>query len=96
MIGEPPEKFLRGVSRALFADEFQRAERVFVPEFSRSTWADLSSPPNPSHAGRRASPSIASRDRRAVPRGELGFQFLPGLRFDVSRHDGSVVVARAN
>ena len=46
MVGEPPEKFLRGVLRALFADEFQRGEgEFFFKPVAQKPWAGWSSRP---------------------------------------------------
>jgi hypothetical protein len=93
MIGEPPEEFLRGVACALFADEFEGAEGVFVPQFFAQHLGQI---------GHRL-PIRDALDIEPVhqlfhainglfPRGELGFQFLARQGFDVGRHAGSVVL----
>ena len=60
VVAQPPEEFLRGVARALFADQFEGGQGVMRAQLlAQGAWAGWSSRPRPWRDGRRAIRAVA-------------------------------------
>ncbi len=83
-IGQFPEKFLRGVARALFADEFERLQRkTFAQLFAQCFRQIRHRVPAGGAAGVKPVEQLGDAIGRLVPRLERGFQIFARQRFDV-------------
>ena len=77
MVVEPPEKFLRGVPRALFADEFERLERkVFLQSFAKRLGQVFHRLPICDAMDIKPFEQLGRAILGLFPGGELRFQFL--------------------
>ena len=87
MVVQPPEKFLRGVVCALFADEFERLERkVFLQFFAERLGQVRHRFPARDAMDIKPFEQLGHAILGLFPGGELRFQFLARQRFDVRQH----------
>ena len=87
MVVEPPEKFLRGVPCALFAEEFECLERKVLLQFFAERLGQVCHR-FPARDAMDIKPfeQLSHAILGLFPGGELRFQFLARQRFDVLQH----------
>ena len=86
-VGQFPEKFLRDVARALFADEFKCLQGIIFRQLRAQFFRQVRHRV-PARDALDVKPfeQLGDTINRLLPKFELGFEFLAGQGFDVSRH----------
>ena len=95
MVFEAPQELLRGIARALLAQEFERAQRIMRPQLAAQGFGQIGhGVPACRAMGIEPFQELREPIGRMLPKLELGLQLLRSLRLDVGQHETRLTYLR--